>query len=61
MNLQDLEIDIKYSPNLDTYIKINNDFYSKVEAYKIARMLLLAGNEIMDLIDNSIIDSLKGK
>jgi len=61
MNLQDLEIDIRYSPNKDTYIKINNDFYSKVEAYEIARKLLLAGNEIMDLIDNSIIDSLKGK
>jgi len=61
MNLQDLEIDIRYSPNKDTFIKINNDFYSKVEAYEIARKLLLAGNEIMDLIDNSIIDSLKGK
>ena len=39
MNIQDLEIDIRYSSNKDTYIKINNDFYSKVEAYEIAKKL----------------------
>lgn len=61
MNIQDLEIDIRYSPNKDTYIKINNDFYSKVEAYEIAKKLLSASNEIMDLIDRDIIESLKGK
>lgn len=61
MNIQDLEIDIRYSPNLDTYIKINNDFYSKVEAYEIAKKLLSASNEILDLIDRDISDSLKGK
>ena len=61
MNIQDLEIDIRYSSNLDTYIKINNDFYSKVEAYEIAKKLLSASNEILDLIDRDISDSLKGK
>lgn len=61
MNIQDLEIDIRYSSNLDTYIKINNDFYSKVESYEIAKKLLSASNEILDLIDRDISDSLKGK
>lgn len=61
MNIQDLEINIRHSSNLDTYIKINNHFYSKVEAYEIAKKLLSASNEILDLIDRDISDSLKGK
>ena len=52
MDLDELEIDVRYNYYKDEYITINGRVYSMLEAYKIAINLLNGSNEIFDCINH---------
>lgn len=54
MDLNELEIDVRYNSNKDKYVTINDNVYTVQEAYSIARKLFLASSEIFSYVDNEI-------
>ena len=57
----DLTIEIDYNPSKSKYVKINDELFTKEEAFDFALMLLQASNEILDGLGREITNNLKGK
>ena len=51
-------IDIRYNPNRDEYVRINDNIYSRGEALEIASELISKGNELLDSIKREILRDL---
>lgn len=57
-SFKDLELDIRYSGR-DEYIKVNEEFLSKVESLELAIKLQSASTEILCWLERDIIKGLK--
>ncbi len=57
-SLKDLELDIRYSGK-ESYIKINGEFLTKVEAFELAFKLQSASAEIINYLERDILEGLK--
>ena len=53
------DMDIRYNPIRDEYIRINDNIYSRGEALEIAFELISKGNELLDSIKREILRDLE--